>query len=66
MQQKVARIHHLLADGFLLDRIESDRGAVEAHLRRGHAVAVVRIFPAEAEELLYGVPSRRRHDDVRR
>lgn len=50
---KVDELRRLIAEGYTLENIESDRGVVEATLRRGDRVVQVRFFPSEAESLLF-------------
>lgn len=49
---KLAQVRRLLDQGFVLDEIESERGAIEATFRRGTQRTVVRFLPSEAEQLL--------------
>ena len=52
MQAKLDQVRKLLDAGYVLEDIESDRGAVEAKFRRGVTIVVVRFLPSEAERLL--------------
>jgi hypothetical protein len=59
MEPKVARIHQLIADGFVLSEIDSDHGVVEVRLLRGATRVSVRLLPSEARSLLYEASPRR-------
>lgn len=52
MLAKLEHMRRLLAEGYVLDEIESDRGTVEATLRRGPLSITVTFSPSEAERLL--------------
>jgi len=52
MQAKLERLRRLLAEGYVLDEVDSENGAVDATLRRGAARIVVSFSPSEAERLL--------------
>lgn len=54
MHPKVARIRQLMDDGFDLENIDSDHGAVEVHLRREDLRLSIRLLPNEAKTYLYG------------
>lgn len=53
MEPKLARIHELIADGFVLTEIDSDHGAIEAALRRGSTRITIRLTREDALKLLY-------------
>lgn len=53
MEPKLARIHDLIADGFVLTDIDSDHGAIVAALRRGRTRITVRLDRHDAVKLLY-------------
>lgn len=52
MAEKVETLRRLLRDGYVVDEIASDRGSVEATLRKGPAVVKLRLLPSDAEALL--------------
>lgn len=52
MQAKLDQVRRLLREGYVLDEVESERGAVEARLRRGALSVTIRFLPSEAEALL--------------
>ena len=58
MAAKVDQVRRLLAEGYVLEDVESERGAVEARFRRGPMVVTVRFLPSEAEALLLAGPLR--------
>lgn len=52
MTGKMDQVRRLLAEGYELDDVESDHGAVEATFRRGPRVVVVKFGRHEAAALL--------------
>lgn len=58
MASKLDQVRRLLAQGYELEEVESDRLAMEARFRRGASVVTVRFLPSEAEALLLAGPLR--------
>lgn len=52
MTEKVEQLRRLLEEGFVIDDIDSEDGAVQTTLRRDTRLVVLRFTPSEAEELL--------------
>ena len=52
MAEKVEKLRRLLQEGYHVEDVASDRGALEARLRKGANVVVVRLFASEADALL--------------
>lgn len=53
MQDKMATLRRLIDDGYHLEEIESESGCVQATFRRAGHRATIRLFPSDAERLLY-------------
>lgn len=60
MHDKLSQVRALLADGFVLVEVESEKGCVEARLRRGILQITIEFHRSEARELLYGPSARAR------
>ena len=52
MAEKVETLRRLLREGYTVEDVASDHGALEAHLRRGASRVVLRLLPSEADALL--------------
>lgn len=52
MADKVERLRRLMRDGYLVDEVESEGGFMEATLRKGRLVVVLRLDAWDAKELL--------------
>ncbi|HWH08671.1 MAG TPA: hypothetical protein VNX21_05685 [Candidatus Thermoplasmatota archaeon] len=52
MAEKVETLRRLLREGYEVEDVASDHGAVEARLRRGPSRVTLRLFPSEADALL--------------
>ncbi|MEO6667477.1 MAG: hypothetical protein ABIO65_12000, partial [Nitrospiria bacterium] len=57
-QPKLAHVRRLLDEGYELDEVQSDRGAIEATFRRYGERVVIRFQRSEAEALLLAGPLR--------
>ena len=55
---KVDQIRRLLADGYVLEEVESGSVTMEARFRKGARTVTVRFLPSEAEALLMAGPLR--------
>lgn len=56
MQDKMATLRRLMNEGYELEEIDSERGVLLATFHRGGHRATLRLFPSDAERLLYHVP----------
>lgn len=54
MNGKLARLDDMLGNGWHLDDIVSDHGAIEVLLRRGASRTTLVLDRMDAEEILYG------------
>lgn len=52
MAEKVETLRRLLREGYEVEDVASDHGAVEARLRRGGQRVTLRLLPSEADALL--------------
>lgn len=52
MADQVERLRRLMREGYLVDEVESEGGVLEATLRKGRLVVVLRLDEHDAEELL--------------
>lgn len=52
MAEKVETLRRLLREGYEVEDVGSDHGALEARLRRGTVRVTLRLLPSEASELL--------------
>lgn len=57
MQDKMATLRRLMSDGYHLEDIDSEAGCVQATFHRAGHRATVRLFPSDAEKLLFKAPS---------
>lgn len=58
MNGKVARIEDMLARGWDIEDIDSDRGAIEVLLKRGASRTTVVLDREDAREIVLGAPPR--------
>lgn len=61
MADKLAQLQRLMEEGYEMVAVDSDDDCVEATLRRGARVAVVRLHRSDAERLLFAHPARALH-----
>ena len=53
MQDKLATVRRLMREGYELQDIETERGCVLATFARAGQRTTVRLFPSDAERILY-------------
>ena len=53
MQDKMATLRRLMNEGYELEDIDSERGCVQATFQRQGRRATLRLYPSDAERLLY-------------
>lgn len=58
LHPKLARVNELIADGFDVDDVSSDHGAVDVWLTKDDVRTTIRISRREAAEILWGKPTR--------